>query len=50
MLITFAPAGMEGFFDRLSTLTEFDLDAFRAAAAEHGMDVVGPPLSESDPL
>jgi quercetin dioxygenase-like cupin family protein len=50
MLITFAPAGMEGFFDRLSDLTEFDLDAFRAAAAEHGMDVVGPPLAESDPL
>jgi quercetin dioxygenase-like cupin family protein len=50
MLITFSPAGMEGFFDRLSTLTEFDLEAFRAAAAEHAMDVVGPPLAESDPL
>jgi quercetin dioxygenase-like cupin family protein len=50
MLITFAPAGMEGFFDRLSHLTEFDLEAFRSAAAEHGMDVVGPPLAESDPL
>jgi quercetin dioxygenase-like cupin family protein len=50
MLITFSPAGMEGFFDRLSSLREFDLDAFRAAAAEHGMDVVGPPLAESDPL
>jgi quercetin dioxygenase-like cupin family protein len=50
MLITFAPAGMEGFFDKLSSLTEFDLDAFRAAAAEHGMEVVGPPLAESDPL
>lgn len=50
MLITFAPAGMEGFFDRLASLTEFDLDAFRAAATEHGMEVVGPPLAESDPL
>jgi quercetin dioxygenase-like cupin family protein len=50
LLITFAPAGMEGFFDRLSTLTEFDLEAFRNAAAEHAMDVVGPPLAESDPL
>ncbi len=50
MLITFAPAGMEGFFDRLSHLTEFDLESFRSAAAEHGMDVVGPPLAESDPL
>jgi quercetin dioxygenase-like cupin family protein len=50
MLITFAPAGMEGFFDRLASLTEFDPDAFRAAAAEHGMEVVGPRLAESDPL
>jgi quercetin dioxygenase-like cupin family protein len=50
MLITFSPAGMEGFFDRLSSMTEFDLDTFRAAAAEHAMEVVGPPLAESDPL
>jgi quercetin dioxygenase-like cupin family protein len=49
-LITFAPAGMEGFFDSLADLTEFDLEAFRSAAAEHGMEVVGPPLAESDPL
>jgi quercetin dioxygenase-like cupin family protein len=49
-LITFFPAGMEGFFDALSSMTEFDLDTFRAAAAEHGMEVVGPPLAESDPL
>ena len=50
MLVTFAPAGMEGFFDRLSELTAFDLDAFRRAGAEHGMEVVGPTLAESDPL
>ena len=50
MLVTFFPAGMEGFFDRLASMTEFDLDTFRAAAAEHGMEVVGPPLAESDPL
>jgi quercetin dioxygenase-like cupin family protein len=50
MLITFVPAGMEGFFERLSSLTEFDPEAFRAAGAEHGMEVVGPPLAESDPL
>lgn len=49
-LFTFAPAGMEGFFERLSSLTEFDLEAFRVAAAEHGMEVVGPTLAESDPL
>lgn len=50
MLVTFFPAGMEGFFDRLSSMTEFDLDTFSAAAAEHGMEVVGPPLAQSDPL
>ena len=50
MLVTFTPAGMEGFFDRLSELTAFDLDAFRRTAAEHGMEVVGPPLAQSDPL
>jgi quercetin dioxygenase-like cupin family protein len=49
-LFTFAPAGMEGFFERLASMTEFDLEEFRAAAAEHGMEVVGPPLAESDPL
>jgi quercetin dioxygenase-like cupin family protein len=50
MLVTFTPAGMEGFFDELSAMTEFDLDSFRAAAAEHGMEIVGPRLAESDPL
>jgi quercetin dioxygenase-like cupin family protein len=50
MLVTFAPAGMEGFFDRLSAMEEFNLEEFRAAAAEHGMEVVGPRLAESDPL
>ena len=49
MLVTFTPAGMEGFFDRLSDLTAFDPDAFRRAAAEVGTDVVGPPLAQSDP-
>jgi quercetin dioxygenase-like cupin family protein len=50
MLVSFVPAGMEGFFDRLAGSTGFDPDAFRAAAAEHGMEVVGPPLAQSDPL
>jgi quercetin dioxygenase-like cupin family protein len=50
MLVTFFPAGMEGFFDRLASMTEFDLDTFRAAAAAHGMEVVGPRLADSDPL
>jgi quercetin dioxygenase-like cupin family protein len=50
MLITFSPSGMEDFFERLSTMTEFDPAEFRAAAEENGMQVVGPPLAESHPL
>ena len=50
LLATFAPAGQEGFFDRLSRMQEFDLEEFRAAAVEHGTDVVGPPLAVSHPL
>ena len=49
MLVAFAPAGMEGFFESLASLTAFDLDAFRRAATAHGMRVVGPLLAESDP-
>jgi quercetin dioxygenase-like cupin family protein len=48
-LFTFAPAGMEGFFDQLSSLTEVEPEAFRAAAAEYGMEVIGPTLADSDP-
>jgi len=43
MVVMFSPAGMEGFFDRLSQLTAFDWDEFRRAAAEVGTDVVSPP-------
>ena len=50
MLLTFAPAGMEAFFDRLAKLTAFDPDEFRRAGAEVGTEMVGPPLAESDPL
>lgn len=50
MLITFSPSGMEGFFEGLSQLTAFDPEAFRSVGAEHGMDVVGPPLAQSDPV
>ncbi len=50
ILVTFMPAGMEGFFERLSRMNEFDLDEFRAAAAEHGTEIVGPPLAVSNPL
>jgi len=50
ILVTFMPAGMEGFFERLSRMKEFDVKEFRAAAAEKGTEVVGPPLAVSDPL
>jgi quercetin dioxygenase-like cupin family protein len=50
MLITFSPAGMEGFFEALAEQTTVDLEAFRSAAATHSMEVVGPPLAESDPV
>ena len=50
ILVTFAPAGMEGFFERPSEHTAFDPDAFRRAGAEVGMDVVGPRLAQSHPL
>jgi quercetin dioxygenase-like cupin family protein len=50
ILVTFAPAGMEAFFDRLAKLTTFDPEEFRRAGAEVGTDVVGAPLAESDPL
>jgi quercetin dioxygenase-like cupin family protein len=50
LLATFAPAGMEGFFERLSRMQEFDPEEFRAASAERGTDVVGPPLAVSHPL
>ena len=40
LLIFFTPAGMERFFG----LTGGDPEAFKAAAAQVGMEVVGPPL------
>lgn len=49
MLIQFAPAGMEHFFDRFVALGEPDRDAFTTIGAEVGMEVLGPPLAESGP-
>ena len=40
LLVFFTPSGMEHFFG----LTGGDPDAFKAAAAQVGMEVVGPPL------
>jgi mannose-6-phosphate isomerase-like protein (cupin superfamily) len=50
MLVTFTPAGMEGFFEELARLDAVDPAAFRDAAGGYGMTVVGPPLAQSHPL
>lgn len=52
ILVLFTPAGMERFFDRFAALPDgADIpEAFRSIGREVGMDVVGPPLSRSDPL
>jgi quercetin dioxygenase-like cupin family protein len=50
ILVTFAPAGMERFFDRFASLSAPDLDAFGRIGGPLGMTVLGPPLAQSDPL
>ena len=50
LLVTFMPAGMEGFFERLSLMDAFDIEEFRAAGAEHGTEIVGPRLAEDPGL
>ena len=51
LLATFAPSGLEQFFERYAELTDQagDLDTFGALAPRAGMTVVGPPLGESHP-
>ena len=50
MLVLFTPAGMERFFDRLAEVPVGASvpEAFRTFGGEVGMDVVGPPLAQSD--
>jgi len=53
ILVIFTPAGMEPFFERFAELPEdepIDPGVFARLGAEVGMEVVGPPLSASDPL
>lgn len=54
ILVIFTPAaaGLETFFDRFAELPDdaSAIEAFRTLGSEAGMDVVGPPLAESDPL
>lgn len=52
ILVLFTPAGMERFFDEFAKLPADQVgpDAFRQAGSPVGMDVLGPPLAQSDPL
>jgi quercetin dioxygenase-like cupin family protein len=53
LLILFTPAatGMEWFFERSAELSDDArvADAFKKFAGDAGMEVLGPPLAESDP-
>lgn len=49
VLIHFTPAGMERFFDEFAA-DEPNLEGFKRAGAKVGMEIVGPPLAQSDPL
>lgn len=50
ILVMFTPAGMEHFFDRFAELSASDPETFRSIGEPLGMDVVGPPLAQSDPV
>jgi quercetin dioxygenase-like cupin family protein len=50
MLIHFTSSGMERFFERFAALETPDPAAFETLGAEVGMEVVGPPLAQSDPV
>lgn len=52
ILVLFAPAGMEAFFDRFSELPSGPVDpgVFATLGRDVGMEVLGPPLAVSDPL
>jgi hypothetical protein len=46
----FTPAGMERFLDAVATVSGLDPEAFRSIGGTLGMEVVGPPLAQSDPV
>jgi quercetin dioxygenase-like cupin family protein len=50
MLVHFTPSGMERFFEGFAALEAPGPAAFETIGAEVGMDVVGPPLAQSDPI
>ena len=52
ILFTPAAAGMEQFFERSAKLDDDArvADAFKKFASDAGMEVLGPPLAESNPV
>ncbi|MBC7462508.1 MAG: cupin domain-containing protein, partial [Thermoleophilia bacterium] len=52
LVVSFSPAGMEGFFEDLATLQPEDIvqQTFAEIGARYGMTVLGPPLAVSHPL
>ncbi|HEV7678504.1 MAG TPA: cupin domain-containing protein [Candidatus Dormibacteraeota bacterium] len=52
LLVMFTPAGMERFFEGVAQLPPGPVDAaaYAEIARTAGMQVVGPPLAETDPL
>ena len=52
ILVMFAPAGMERFFEGIAALPEGPVEpaTYRAIAHDQAMEVAGPPLAESDPV
>ncbi|MGB0097470.1 MAG: cupin domain-containing protein [Solirubrobacteraceae bacterium] len=49
ILVMFTPAGMERFFDQFASLSTPDPAAFAKIGKPLGMNVLGPPLAQSDP-
>jgi quercetin dioxygenase-like cupin family protein len=52
LLAILSPSGLERFFERFAELPDDASvpEAFRRLGSQAGMDVVGPPLAQSDPL
>ena len=51
ILVMFTPAGMERFFEQRSELRDpVDPDIYQAIAHDNWMEILGPPLAETDPL
>jgi quercetin dioxygenase-like cupin family protein len=50
ILVMFTPSGMEAFFERFAELDAPEPAAFKNIGAGVGMDVLGPPLAQSDPV